>query len=138
MSVIRMPRTLAPRSSSSSAASRSVVRRVCPHCSVLGDISAEEHYTFENLLGEKQKQFRYGTGCNFCANTGYLGRVGVFEILLMSDTLRELVVEGGTVTEIRKQAIEEGMVPMLRDGMLKVKEGTTTVSEILRNVFSLE
>lgn len=115
-----------------------MVRRICPHCRTLGERPMEEQIAYEKVLGEKRKEFYYGAGCNFCANTGYLGRVGVFEILLMSERIRQMVIADTTAPEIREQAIKEGLIPMMREGMLKVKEGITTPSEVLRNIFSLE
>jgi len=115
-----------------------MVRRICPHCRTLGERPLNEQMAYEKVLGEKRTEFYYGAGCNFCANTGYLGRTGVFEILLMSERIREMVIANTTAPQIREQAIKEGMVPMIRDGMLKVKEGITTPSEVMRNIFSIE
>ena len=88
-------------------------------------------------MGEPPPQLYRGGGCNLCADTGYLGRVGVFEVLTLTGELRQLLISGATTDQIRAQAIEDGMVSLMRDGMLKVKEGMTTVSEVLRNVFSI-
>ncbi len=115
-----------------------MVRRVCPHCRSLGERPVEEQMAYEKVLGEKRTEFYYGAGCNFCADTGYLGRTGVFEILLMSERIRQMVIGHTTGPQIREQAIKEGMIPMIRDGMLKVTEGITTPSEVLRNIFSIE
>jgi general secretion pathway protein E len=90
---------------------------------------------YEKEMGEKRNKFYYGTGCNFCALTGYHGRMGVYEILVMSEEIRRLVLKGASADEIKAQAMKEGMVPMWSDGMLKVKEGLTTPYEVLRNVF---
>jgi general secretion pathway protein E len=112
-----------------------LVRRVCPHCRVLREASEEEQVIYEEEIGEKRTRFYYGAGCNFCALTGYYGRMGVFEILVMSEEIRRLVLGHASSDKIKAQAIKEGMVPMWRDGMLKVKEGLTTPYEVLRNVF---
>lgn len=112
-----------------------LVRRVCPHCRVLREVSEEERLVYEEEMGEKRTKFYYGVGCNFCALTGYYGRMGVFEILVMSEEIRRLLLSGASSDVIKAQAIKEGMVPMWRDGMLKVKEGLTTPYEVLRNVF---
>ncbi|HEY81864.1 MAG TPA: type II/IV secretion system protein [Dehalococcoidia bacterium] len=114
-----------------------MVRRICPHCRALGEIPPEQRLAYEEEMGEPREKFYYGAGCNFCSQTGYLGRTGVFELLVMSDQIRQMLLSGASTTEIREQAIKEGMVTMLRDGMLKVKEGITTPSEVLYNVFSL-
>jgi general secretion pathway protein E len=112
-----------------------LVRRVCPHCRVLREVSEEERLAYEKEMGEKRTKFYHGAGCNFCALTGYYGRMGVFEILVMSEEIRRLLLSGASSDVIKAQAIKEGMVPMWRDGMLKVKEGLTTPYEVLRNVF---
>jgi len=112
-----------------------LVRRVCPYCRILREAPEEERLIYEDEMGEKRAKFYYGAGCNFCANTGYLGRMGVYEIMVMSEEIRRLVLRGASADEIKAQAIKEGMVPMWRDGMLKVKEGLTTPHEVLRNVF---
>jgi len=112
-----------------------LVRRVCPHCRVLREGSKEEQWAYEKETGEARTRFYYGEGCNFCALTGYYGRMGVYEILVMSEEIRRLVLQGASTDVIKAKAIEEGMVTMWRDGMLKVKEGLTTPSEVMRNVF---
>jgi general secretion pathway protein E len=90
---------------------------------------------YEKEMGEKQTKFLYGTGCKSCSYTGYLGRTGIFEILTMSDSIREMVCSRASSTEIRAQALKEGMISMVNDGMRKVKEGITPPSEILRNAY---
>jgi len=112
-----------------------LVRRVCPHCRILREGTEEEQLAYEKEIGEKRTKFYHGTGCNFCAMTGYYGRMGVYEILVMSEEIRRLVLQGAGSDVIKTKAVEEGMMSMWRDGMLKVKEGLTTPSEVLRNVF---
>lgn len=118
--------------------SQRMVRRVCPHCCTLSERPLNEQVAYENEIGEQRKSFYFGAGCNFCSNTGYLGRMVVSEILATSDSIRQMIVREATASDIREQAIKEGMIPMIRDGMLKVKEGLTTPSEVLNNVFSIE
>jgi general secretion pathway protein E len=114
-----------------------MVRRVCPYCSMATEVTAEERDAYEEEMQEKRKEFLVGAGCNFCAGTGYLGRTGIFEVLLVSEAIRRLIVKGTDAEEIRTQALEEGMLSLWHDGMLKVKTGTTTPYEVLRNVFSI-
>jgi general secretion pathway protein E len=115
-----------------------MVRLICPHCKTTGVIPAAEKEAYEKVTGEKIEEYYYGSGCNFCANTGYLGRTGVFEILRVSERIRQMVIEGAPVTDIRSQAIQEGMKPMIYDGMKKIQTGITTPSEILRNIISVD
>ena len=117
--------------------SQRLVRRACPHCGTLSKASPEEQLAYEDELGERQSEFYCGAGCNFCANTGYLGRTGVFEVLVLSEELRHMLLTGASSSELKARALSEGMVTTRRDGMLKVQQGITTPSEIVRNVFSI-
>jgi general secretion pathway protein E len=112
-----------------------LVRRICPHCRVLREVPEEERIAYEGEMGEKRTKFYHGTGCNYCALTGYHGRMGVYEIMVISQEIRRLVLRGASTDEIKAQAIKEGMVTMWRDGMLKVQAGLITPREVLRNVF---
>jgi general secretion pathway protein E len=112
-----------------------MIRRICPHCTELIARPVEEQKAYEQTLGEHKEKFQYGAGCNFCADTGYLGRTGIFEILNVSDSIRQMIVEERNSNEIRAKAIEEGMATMMRDGMLKVKEGISTPAEVLSKVY---
>jgi len=114
-----------------------MVRRVCPYCRRPSPAPAEAQVAYSRELGEERTEFLYGSGCNSCANTGYLGRTAVFEILSMSEEIRRMLLAGANSDEIRSQAKKEGMVSMWRDGMLKAKAGITTPCEVLRNVFSI-
>ena len=114
-----------------------MVRRVCPYCSRPVEVSSDERLAYEQELKEKRSEFISGDGCSFCANTGYLGRTGIFEIMLVSESIRRMIVGGVNSDEIRAQATKEGMVSLWHDGMLKVKMDITTPSEVVRNVFSI-
>ncbi len=73
-----------------------------------------------------------GKGCQDCANSGYYGRIGVYEVIPVTDSISKLILERSPSTEIEKKAKEEGMVTLKQDGYLKVLEGITTIEEILR------
>jgi general secretion pathway protein E len=115
-----------------------MVRRLCPDCQQLIEAPVIEQIAYEKATGEKRKEFMYGVGCKSCTFTGYMGRTGIFEILTMSDGIRRGVVNGAETAEIRALAIKEGMHAMMYDGMLKVKMGLTTPSEILRTTYSID
>ena len=115
-----------------------MVRRICPDCAGPVDVPLIEQMTYSNEIGEQRSEFLYGSGCKSCAHTGYLGRTGIFEILDMSDEIRMMLLTDTTTTQLRTQAIKEGMIPLLRDGMLKVKADITTPSEVLRNAYCLD
>ncbi len=114
-----------------------MVRRVCPYCSRPAEISEDERLAYEQELGEKRSEFIVGPGCNFCAGAGYLGRTGIFEVMMMSEPIRSMTLSSADSDAIRAQAIKEGMVSLWHDGMLKVKAGITTPYEIIRNVYSI-
>jgi type IV pilus assembly protein PilB len=73
-----------------------------------------------------------GTGCEKCNNTGYKGRVGLYEVMEVTDDLRELVLVGASGLELRRRAIEEGMITLRQSGLRKVKDGLTTIEEVAR------
>jgi general secretion pathway protein E len=114
-----------------------MVRRICPYCSRPAEVSAEEREAYEQEIKEERSEFMVGAGCNFCAGTGYLGRTGIFEVLVVSDTIRRMIVKNLESSEIRDQSHKEGTFSLWHDGMLKVKAGVTTPYEVLRNVFSI-
>jgi general secretion pathway protein E len=114
-----------------------MVRRVCPHCGRLVKASPEETLIYSQEMKEERQEFIYGAGCNACSNSGYRGRVGIFEILTTSDVIKTLLVRGTTANQLREQAIKEGMMTLLKDGMCKVQKNITTPSEVLRNAYSM-
>ena len=87
------------------------------------------------LIEPREAQFFKGTGCNHCAGTGYHGRVGVFEVLNMTDGVRRLIADRATQREIRAQAVADGMVTMRQDAVAKVDLGITTMAELIRSVY---
>ena len=89
------------------------------------------------LGGEPKTRFYHGEGCNFCAGTGYQDRIGVYEVLRMTDAMRGLVVEDPNHSSLRKLAIAEGMRPLRDEALRLVAEDKTTISEILRSVYPL-
>jgi len=114
-----------------------MVRRICPHCRAPFQPSVEEQIACDEEMKEQLTTFYSGAGCNLCTNTGYRGRTGLFELLVMSEEIRRMLLTNASAGDIKAQALREGMVTMKRDGMLKVKEGITSVSEVIRNVFSV-
>ena len=132
-----------------------LVRKICTNCK-------EEHETPEEVLQEMKtvlssiernktimlkdpetakivKKFNEGAiklykgrGCDKCANTGYKGRIGIFEVLEMSDRIGRLTLESSTAQQIQDVAMEEGMLNLMQDGYLRVVEGMTTLAEVMR------
>jgi len=120
------------------AIAQRMVRRVCPDCAQLTSIPIVEQMSYEKEIGEKREEFICGKGCKSCSQTGYHSRSGLFEILQISDEIRAMLLNGTTASKLRHQAIKEGMVPLIKDGMLKVKDNITTADEVLRNAYSVD
>jgi type IV pilus assembly protein PilB len=110
-----------------------LVRRICEKCKVKAEIAQstliEGGFSPAEAAALKPNK---GRGCERCNGTGYKGRVGLFEVMEMTDGLRELVVSGAPVADLRTLAIKEGMVTLRRSGLLKVIDGVTTFDEVVR------
>ena len=117
--------------------SQRLVRRLCPDCArereftsqeidIINSIGQKYNVTF-NLEGKKTYE---AVGCEKCNNTGYLGRIGIFEVLILNDRIRELIVNNKPTTEIRNEALKEGYVPLIVDGINKVLDGITNIPEL--------
>jgi type IV pilus assembly protein PilB len=73
-----------------------------------------------------------GTGCDRCNKTGYKGRVGLYEVMEITDELRELILVGASALELRRKAVEEGMITLRGSGLRKISAGMTSIEEVLR------
>ena len=114
-----------------------MVRRVCPHCRISYKPAAAEQKLFYSEIGETpEKLYRQGSGCNLCANTGFQGRVGIFEVMLMSDTIRKMLINSVSAVEIEEEAVKEGLVTMKKDGLHKVVAGLIPLEEVQRSVLA--
>ena len=76
--------------------------------------------------------FFYGKGCDYCNNTGYRGRIGIYEIMIMNDHLRELIMRRASTGVLRREAIKHGMRTLRESGLLAVYDGITTLDEVVR------
>jgi type IV pilus assembly protein PilB len=112
--------------------SQRLLRKVCPKC------RKEVEYSDEVLtdagLDPKKLDFKLykGDGCKHCRGTGYKGRIGVFETLLVTAPIREAILNRATNIEIEKKAIEEGMLTLRDSALSKLREGITTLEEVIR------
>jgi type IV pilus assembly protein PilB len=123
-------------SSVTTVLSQRLVRRVCGHCREYYQPESAELAFLAEIGGEEPSGgFVRGAGCNFCAHTGFLERIGVYEMMTVSERVRELVLERASHDEIRKLARYEGMTTLQEEGMRLVRAGVTTVSEVLRSVY---
>jgi type IV pilus assembly protein PilB len=108
-----------------------LARRICPDCRETYAADAEE-MTELGHVGEKGRLLARGAGCTACGGTGYRGRVGLFEVLAMSETIRALVAERASTSAIHRAAVEEGMRTLREDGIRLCLDGVTTAAEIRR------
>ncbi len=115
-----------------------MIRKVCPECARVTEVPLVDSVAYSREIGEERKDFLSGAGCKSCNGTGYQGRTGIFEILRMSNELRLMLMNNTTAAELREQAVKEGMISLLRNGMLKVKSSETTPAEVLRNAYSID
>ena len=115
-----------------------LLRQLCSYCKTpVAGIPAEVS-AYQMEMNELVTQFYTGRGCNMCSRSGFLGRVGVFEVLSMSDNIRVMIGRSAPASELKAEAERGGMITMRRDGMLKAKDGITTPREVIRNVFTIE
>ncbi len=120
-------------------AGQRVVRKICPHCKVEFNAPPEVLENIRKILGKFISSSKNGSmklykggGCQYCAKTGYLGRIGIFEVLILTDGIAKLVLEHASSNSLEEAAVSEGMITMKQDGYLKVLEGVTTLEEVLR------
>ncbi len=120
-----------------------LVRLVCSNCAVSKEITIEELAgKFGKELVEKHFRSRKtirvteGQGCAVCHFSGFAGRIGIFEVLTVSDAIRQLITSKATASEIAAQAVRVGMTLMVEDGLRKVEQGLTTIEEVLRVIRS--
>jgi len=114
-------------------AAQRLARRICANCKEAVDVQPQA------LLNVGFKKDEIGTftvykgrGCEKCNNTGYKGRVGLIEVMVIDDDIRELILSGGTAIDIKKKAAEIGMISLRRSGLIKIKDGVTTIEEVVR------
>jgi type IV pilus assembly protein PilB len=114
-------------------AAQRLARRICQNCKEEQDIQPQ---ALVNLGFRKDEVGTFkvykGRGCDKCNNTGYKGRVGLVEVMIIDDDLRDLILSGGTAIDIKKKAAENGMISLRRSGLVKIKDGITTIEEVVR------
>jgi general secretion pathway protein E len=111
-----------------------LVRLICPECrtAVAPDFAGQEWRQIRSDIGAEPEQLFSGRGCPACAQTGYQGRSGIYELLLVDDGIRPLILQRADANSLRKQAMAQGMRTLAGDGWDKVAQGLTTVEEVLR------
>jgi type IV pilus assembly protein PilB len=110
-----------------------LIRRVCKDCKTESATPAEAllEVGFTQEEAKQMKTYK-GRGCQTCNGTGYKGRVGLYEVLEVTDDIRELILIGASALELRKKAIEDGMITLRESGLQKIRNGITTLEEVVR------
>ncbi|HVA72437.1 MAG TPA: type IV-A pilus assembly ATPase PilB [Candidatus Limnocylindrales bacterium] len=110
-----------------------LVRRICSQCkepmTLMPQALIDAGYTPEE---SKTTTVYHGRGCGTCNNTGYKGRVGLYEVMEIGDELKELILVGASALELRKKALDGGMITLRRSGLIKIAAGQTTLEEVIR------
>lgn len=112
-----------------------LVRKLCPHC------KKEEKYSKEHLIKigfpEDMEQIKIYSpqGCSECNNTGYSGRIALYEVMPIKDEIKELILTGAPAIEIKKEAVKLGMITLRQSGINKILQGITSVDEVIRITF---
>jgi type II secretory ATPase GspE/PulE/Tfp pilus assembly ATPase PilB-like protein len=106
-----------------------LVRTICKNCKEKHGTITELGYTPEN--GENFEVYQ-GTGCDLCGSSGFSGRIGLYELLVIDDRLNRGISQGVDLVDLRKIAEASGFKPMFADGLAKVKQGITTFAEVVR------
>jgi type IV pilus assembly protein PilB len=107
-----------------------LVRRVCVECKQQHEYTDEEMHAFG--ISRDQGPFFKGTGCDVCNGTGYKGRQGLYEVMSLTSPLRRAILRGASTEELREEGVQEGMLTLRMDGLVKVKKGVTTLEEVVK------
>ena len=114
-----------------------LVRKVCRSCKepVQSSPAALMNIGFSEAEASTLQLFR-GRGCDRCSNTGYKGRTGLYEVMAIGEEVRELILSGASAYELRQKALQQGMISLRQSGLDKIRSGTTTVEEVMRETVS--
>jgi type IV pilus assembly protein PilB len=108
-----------------------LVRKICPKCKQIYELS--EHVArYMEKAGVDPGQVYHGAGCDDCRGSGYVGRVGIYELLIIDEPFRDMINKDSSVNNMRRTFHESGRRSLFDDGILKVKQGLTTMEEVLR------
>jgi type IV pilus assembly protein PilB len=130
-------------SSMTAVVAQRVLRKICDECKIayvpeqtvlegMKTVLGALYDGFVKSATQQQMVLYKGKGCSKCGNTGYFGRIGVFEVLVVSEKIARLIMEQADAGTVEKQAVAEGMITLKQDGYLKVLEGVTTIEEVIR------
>ncbi|GAI41722.1 unnamed protein product, partial [marine sediment metagenome] len=112
-----------------------LVRKICPKCKKEIALTSEVVKILEDYeINSNDITLYKGEGCPYCKDTGYKGRIVIFELMIITETIKDLISRNVTTGKLREAAIKEGMNLLIEDGLKKVYEGITTIDEVLRVV----
>jgi type IV pilus assembly protein PilB len=114
-----------------------LLRRICPSCKTTYTLSEDEREFYEESGGPDKATFYHGSGCNFCSDTGYKDRIGVYELLIMTPEIKRLIVGWATQEELHNMAMKQGMRTLRQEAISLVTQDITTVAEVIRSVYAL-
>jgi type IV pilus assembly protein PilB len=117
--------------------SQRLVRRICTQCRAPYEPSVEELATYEAFGGPAKTEFTHGEGCYFCSQTGYQSRVGVYELLAVTDAIKQVLVDKGSLEDLRAAAVAGGMRTLHQEGVRLVANDVTTMAEVARSIYTL-
>ena len=113
-----------------------LVRKICPSC--VSDLRADGRRSTScttSSAARTKDTFVHGVGCNYCSDTGYRDRVGVYEVLAVTDEIRQLIITSAPPQELRALAVAQGMRTMSHEAMALVAADVTTIDEVIHNVY---
>jgi type IV pilus assembly protein PilB len=110
-----------------------LIRKICQDCKaeIKTPIQALVNAGFPQEEAKNIKTYK-GEGCKTCNGSGYKGRIGMYEVMDIGEDIQELILVGASAREIRRKAVEEGMLTLRQSGLAKIKTGATTLEEVLR------
>jgi type IV pilus assembly protein PilB len=113
-----------------------LIRKVCSQCKEVEKVPVKTLIDIGCSPEEAEKVVCYkGKGCTNCSDTGYKGRIAIYEVMPIGDEIKELILEGASSTEIKKTAVKLGMKTLRMSGLTKLKEGLTSIEEVMRVTF---
>jgi type IV pilus assembly protein PilB len=110
-----------------------LIRRVCEKCKQVEEVPLQAllNVGFSESEAPNVQLYR-GRGCEECNQRGFKGRVGIYEVMVISEDIRELILSGASAVELRRKALEEGMIGLRQSGLQKIRDGITTIDEVVR------
>ena len=113
------------------ALAQRLVRKICPKCKQLYQVP-EHMRKYVEKAGVNPEELLHGIGCETCRGSGYVGRVGIYELLVIDDRFRDMINKDSSISNMRRVFHESGQPSLFDDGIIKVKQGLTTIEEVLR------